>query len=324
MKAIIHSQFGPPEELQLKEIPKPAPKDNEILIKIHASTVTSTDCNARNYTFVPDSLRWVGKMMFGFKTPKVNILGTDLAGEVVAVGKDVTRFKKGDHVFGTPEPAFGAHAEFACLPEDAILIKKPINITWEEVAAIPLAGSTALYYIRDLGKVQAGQNVLINGASGAIGTFAVQLAKFYKARVTAVCSTSNIEMVKALGADKVIDYTKEDFREREEKYDVIFDVVTKTSFSDCKKLLKKSGIFLGTGIGLGELILMPITSLFGGKKVKGGAALSSTDGLVFLKDLMEAGMLKSVIDRTYPLEKMVDAFRYVEKGHKKGNVVIAV
>jgi len=324
MKAIVHTKYGPPDELQLKEVEKPVPKDNEVLIRIHATTVTTSDCNVRNFTFVPKLFLLPARMYIGFKEPKINILGIDLAGEIEAVGKDVKRLKKGDQVFGTPEPALGAHAEYTCIPEDGVLTIKPANTTWEEAASVSLAGNTALYFIRDLGKIQAGQKVLINGASGGIGTFAVQLVKYYGAEVTGVCSTTNLEMVKSLGADKVIDYTKEDFTKSNETYDVVFDVVGKTSFSRCKSLLKEKGVYLANLIELPELVQMLWTSMIGSKKVKGGNAVSSVDNVIFLKELIEAGKLKSVIDRSYPLEQTAEAFRYVEQGHKKGNVVITV
>ncbi|MFZ2412451.1 MAG: NAD(P)-dependent alcohol dehydrogenase [Candidatus Methanoperedens sp.] len=326
MKAILHTKFGPPDELQLKEVEKPVPRENEVLIKIHATTVTTTDCNVRNFTFVPKLFLLPARLfVFGVFRPRINVLGIDLAGEIEAVGKDVKRFKKGDQVFGSPEPAFGAHAEYICIPENGSLTKKPVNTTWEEAASVPLAGNTALYFIRDLGNIQAGQKVLINGASGGIGTFAVQLAKYYGAEVTGVCSTTNLEMVKSLGADKVIDYTKEDFTKNGETYDVIFDVVGKTSFSRCKSLLKKNGVYLVNLIELPELIQILWTSMIGNsKKVKGGMAVARVEDLFFLKELMEAGKLKPIIDRCYPLEQTAEAFRYVEKGHKKGNVVITV
>jgi len=324
MKAIVHTKYGPPDELQLKEVEKPVPKANEVLIKIHATTVTSSDCNVRNFTFTPKLFLLPMRMQFGFKKPKINILGIDLAGEIEAVGKDVKRFKKGDQVFGTPDPALGAHAEYICIPEDGVLAKKPANMTYEEVASIPLAGNTALYFIRDLGNIQAGGKVLINGASGGIGTFAVQLAKYYGAEVTGVCSTTNVEMVKSLGADKVIDYTKEDFTKSGETYDVIFDVVGKISFSRCKSSLKKKGIYLTTLPTMAIILQTVWTSMIGGKKVKFGDALGKVENLIFLKELTEVGKLKAVIDRRYPLEQTAEAFRYVEKGHKKGNVVITV
>ncbi len=325
MKAILHTKFGPPDELQLKEVEKPVPKDNEVLIKIHATTVTSSDCNLRNFTFVPKLFLIPARLfMCGVFRPRINILGIDLAGEIEAVGKDVNRFNEGDQVFGTPEPALGAHAEYICIPEDAVLTIKPATMTWDEAASVSLAGNTALYFIRDLGNIQAGQKVLINGASGGIGTFAVQLAKHYGAEVTGVCSTTNLEMVKSLGADMIIDYTKEDFTKRNETYDVIFDVVGKTSFSRCKRLLKQKGVYLVNFIELPELVQILLTSMIGSKKVKGGMAVATVDNMIFLKELIEAGEIKPVIDRRYPLEQTAEAFRYVEKGHKKGNVVITV
>ncbi len=324
MKAILHTRYGPPDELELKEVEKPVPKDNEVLIKIHATTVTSSDCNIRNFTFVPKLFLFPARMQFGFKKPKINILGIDMAGEIEAVGKDVKRFKKGDQVFGTPELALGAHAEYTCILEDGVLTIKPAKTTWEETAAIPLAGNTALYFIRDLGKIQTGQKVLINGASGGIGTFAVQLAKHFGAEVTGVCSTTNLEMVKSLGADKVIDYTKEDFTKSGETYDVIFDTVGKSSFSRCKNSLNKKGIYLTALPNLALLLQMLWTSIIGGKKVKVGDAVAKVENIIFLKELIEAGNIKTVIDRRYPLDQTAEAFRYVEKGHKKGNVVIIV
>ena len=324
MKAVVHTAYGPPDELQLKEIEKPIPTDNEVLIKIHATTVTTTDCNVRNFTFLPKLLRLPMRMQFGFQKPKSKILGIDLAGEVEAVGKDVKRFNVGDQVFGTPEPAFGAHAEYVCISEDGVLAKKPVNMTYEEAASVTLAGHTALYFIRDLGKIQAGQNVLINGASGAVGTFAVQLAKYYGAEVTGVCSTTNLEMVKSLGANQVIDYTREDFTKNDQTYDVIFDAVHKSSFMRCKNSLKETGIYLVTMPSLTFLLQTLWTSMVGNKKIKNGSRHATVEDLFFFKELIEAGKLKTVIDRSYPLEEIADAFRYVEKGHKKGNVVITV
>jgi NADPH:quinone reductase-like Zn-dependent oxidoreductase len=325
MKAILHTKFGPPDELQLKEVEKPVPKNNEVLIKIHATTVTTSDCNVRNFTFVTKVFQLPARLFFfGVFRPRINILGIDLAGEIEAVGKNVKRFKEGDQVFGTPEPAFGAHAEYTCMPEGGVLTIKQASTTWEEAASVSLAGNTALYFVRDLGNIQAGQKVLINGASGGIGTFAVQLAKYYGAEVTGVCSSTNLEMVKSLGADKVIDYTKEDFTKSNETYDVIFDVVGKILFSRCKSSLKPKGIFLACLMGLTELVQILWTSIIGGKKVKGGVAVARVEDLNFLKELMEAGKIKSVIDRCYPLEQTAEAFRYVEKGHKKGTVVITV
>jgi NADPH:quinone reductase-like Zn-dependent oxidoreductase len=248
VKAILHTAYGPPDELQLKEVEKPSPKEDEVLIKIHATTVTTSDCNIRNLTFVPKIFLLPMRMEFGLLKPKNNILGFDLAGDVEAVGKHVTRFKRGDQIFGTTEPAYGAHAEYICLPEDGVLTIKPANMTYEEAATVPVIANTALHFIRDLGNVQAGQKVLINGASGGIGTFAVQLAKYYGAVVTGVCSTTNLAMVKSLGADQVIDYTKEDFTKTGQTYDVIFDAVSKSSFSRCKSSLEKEESILSLSL----------------------------------------------------------------------------
>jgi NADPH:quinone reductase-like Zn-dependent oxidoreductase len=325
MKAILHTKYGPPDELQLGEVEKPTPKDNEVLIKIHATTVTTSDCNIRNSTFAPVwAILPMRLFVFGVFKPRNKILGTDLAGEIEAAGKDVKRFKKGDQVFGTSEPAFGTHAEYICVPEDRVLAVKPVNMTFEEAAAVPNGAFTALTFIRNLANIQSGQKVLINGASGMIGTFAVQLAKYFGAEVTGVCSTANLELVKSLGADKVIDYTQEDFTQNSETYDVIFDVASKRSFSRCKRSLKQGGLYLATVPSMATMLQMMWTSIAGSKKVKSGAAEVSVNNIVFLKELIEAGKIKSVIDRCYPLEQTAAAFRYVEAGHKKGNVVISV
>jgi NADPH2:quinone reductase len=324
MKAIVHTKYGPPDELQLKDVEKPIPGDNEVLIKIHATTVTTTDCNARNFTFVPKSFMFFARLMFGFKKPRINILGIDLAGEIEAVGKNVKLFKVGDHVFGSPGTKFGGHAEYCCVPETGALAIKPFGLSWEEAAAISLAGNTALFYIRDLAKIRAGQKILIHGASGAIGTYAVQLAKYYGAEVTGVCSAANAEMVKSLGADKVIDYTAEDFTKSDERYDFVFGVVGKTNFSQCKGILKPKGIYLENLAELKDFLKMAWTSITGGKKIKGGVSTERAENLEFFIELIESGKLKPVIDRIYPFEKTAEAFQYVEQGHKKGNVVISI
>lgn len=324
MKAILHTKYGPPDELQLKEVKKPFPKDNEVLIKIHASTVTTTDCNVRNLTFVPKSFRFLAGIMFGFKKPKINILGIDLAGEVEAVGNKVKRFRIGDRVFGSAGTEFGTHAEYVCVSEKGALAIKPPKMTFSEAAAISLAGNTALFYLRDLAKIQPGQKILIHGASGAIGTYAVQLAKYYGAEVTGVCSAANTEMVKSLGAAKVIDYTKEDFTKSGERFDFVFSVVGKTTFSQCKGLLKQNGIYLENMLELKDMLTLLWTSVFGGKKIKGGVSAEKSENLQFFKELIESGKLKPVIDRSYPLKQISKAFQYVEQGHKKGTVVITV
>ena len=324
MKAIICTKYGPPEVLQLKEIEKPTPKDNEVLIKIYATTVTTADSNIRGFVFVPAGFGFLPRIMFGLRKPKINIFGTELAGEIEAIGKDVRIFKESDQVFGMPGSSFGAYAEYICLPEEGALAIKPVNMTYEEAAAVPFGAHTALFFLRDKGNVQSGQKILINGASGGVGTYAVQLARYYGAEVTGVCSTTNLELVKSLGANKVIDYTKEDFTKNGETYDIIYDTVGKTSFSDCKKLLKQKGLYLAGAGGLLEFVQMGWTSMIGNKKILAGQVPERKEDLIFLKELIEAGKLKAVIDRRYPLEEIVEAHRYVDKGHKKGNVVITV
>jgi NADPH:quinone reductase-like Zn-dependent oxidoreductase len=326
MKAIVYEKYGPPEVLQLKEVEKPTPKEDEVLVKVYATTVTTGEVNARGFTFVPPGFGPLPRLMLGLRKPKKTILGSDLAGEIEAVGKDVKQFKEGDQVFGIDSNGSGAYAEYVCRPEEGALAIKPANITYEEAAAVPFGACTALYFLRDKGNIQSGQKVLINGASGGVGTYAVQLAKYYGAEVTGVCSTRNLELVKSLGADKVIDYTKEDFTQSGETYDIIFDMVGKSSFSRCKSSLKQNGFYLAVAGGLKELIQMLWTSVIGSKKVifGGGLASERKDYLLFFKELIEAGKLKAVIDRRYPLEQMAEAHRYVDKGHKKGNVVITV
>jgi NADPH:quinone reductase-like Zn-dependent oxidoreductase len=325
MKAIIYEKYGPPDVLQLKEVEKPSPRDNEVLIKVHAATVTSGDCNVRGFTFVPRGFGLISRLILGFSKPGKTILGTELAGEVEAIGEAVTMFKKGDQVFGIGSDRFGAYAEYTCRPEKGALAIKPSNLSYTEAAALPFGTGTALYFLRDMAKIKPGQKVLVNGASGGVGVYAVQLARYYGAEVTGVCSTANVELVKSLGANKIIDYTKQDFTQNGETYDFIVDtVVGKTSFSRCNNSLKPKGLYLAVAGGLCEMGQMLWTSMAGGKKVIFGSPAECKKDLVFIKELVEAGKLKPVIDRRYPLDQIVEAHRYVEKGHKKGSVLITV
>ena len=326
MKAVVYEKYGPPEVLQLKDVEKPTPKHNEVLIKVHATTVTTGDCNIRNFVFVPSSFKLMARLMFGLRGPrdKFRILGVEVAGEIEAVGQDVTVFKEGDQVFGIDGVGLGAYAEYKCMREDRGLVIKPANLTYEEAAAIPNGALTAYTFLKKMANTQSGQSVLINGASGSVGSAAVQIAKHFGAEVTGVCSTANVELVKSLGADHVIDYTQEDFTQNGETYDIIFDTVGKTSFSRCKNSLKPKGLYLAGAGGLREFGHMMWTSIMRGKKVLAGISSESKEDLAFLKELVEEGEIKPVIDRCYPLEQIVEAHRYVDQGHKKGNVVITV
>jgi NADPH:quinone reductase-like Zn-dependent oxidoreductase len=323
MKAIVYTQYGAPDVLKLVEVEKPAPKDNEVLVKVHATTVTVADSRVRSFT-VPPSYWLPARIALGIRKPKHAILGMELAGEIESVGKEVKRFKPGDRVFAsTIEHGWGAYAEYKCLPEDGVLAIRSANLTCEETATLPIGGRTALYFLREA-KIQRGQKVLIYGASGSVGTFAVQLARHFGAEVTGVCSTANLELVKSLGADKVIDYTKEDFTKSGEIYDVIFDTVGKASYSGCLRSLKEDGTYLQAVSAPGISMRMRWTSMISRRKLVGGGPPPKSEDLVFLKELIEAGKIKPVIDRVYPLEQIVEAHRYVDKGHKKGNVVITV
>jgi NADPH:quinone reductase-like Zn-dependent oxidoreductase len=319
MKAIVYTKYGAPEVLQLREVAKPVPKDNEILIKVYATTVTSGDARLRRAD--PFAVRFFN----GLTGPKkITILGNELSGIIEAIGKDVKLFKTGDEVFGQTGLRLGANAEYKCLPEDGSLAIKPANISHEQAASIPFGASTSLHFLRKA-NITKGQKVLIYGASGSLGTAAIQLAKYFGAEVTGVCSTANLELVRSLGADKVIDYTKEDFSKNEKTYDVIYDTVGTSPFSGCIKSLNKKGVYLrAVHMTLPPVVRGLLTSLLSSKKVIGGVAAERKENIVFLKERIEEGNLKPVIDRVYPFEQTAEAHRYVDAGHKKGNVVITV
>jgi NADPH:quinone reductase-like Zn-dependent oxidoreductase len=321
MKAIVFTKYGPPDVLQLTDIEKPTPKDNEILVKIHATTVVAGDCELRSLKF-PFLLRSLMRLGMGFRGPKekYTILGQELSGDIESIGKDVKLFKKGDQVFAATDLfTGGSYVEYKCLPEDGPISIKPTNMTHEEAAAVPTGGPEALHFIRQ-GNIQSGQKVLVCGASGSIGSFGLQLAKYYGAEVTGVGNPKSLEMMKSLGADKVIDYTKEDFTKSGEIYDVIFDSVGKNSFSGIKRSLKKNGFYLLLNPKLSTMIRGKLSSI----NVITGGPKERTEYLLFLKELIEAGKIKSFIDRRYPFEQIPEAHRYVDKGQKVGNVVINV
>ncbi len=323
MKAIVYHKYGSPNVLKLEEVEKPAPKDNEVLVKIHAASVNAPDWRAHRAN--PFFIRFQG----GLIKPKNKMLGVDLAGRVEAVGKNVKQFQPGDEIFGDLfEYGLGAFAEYVCLPEDGALAIKPTNLTFEEAAAVPAAAATALQGLRDHGQIQPGQKVLIIGASGANGTFAVQIAKSFGTEVTGVCSTKNLGMVRSLGADHVIDYTQEDFTKSGQHYDLILDIAAKGSVSDYQHLLSPKGIYVLCGFTLaamfGVLFLGPRISKTGDKKFVNYGVTPNNKDLVFIKELIEAGKVVPVIDRRYPLSEVPEAIRYYEKGHAQGKVVITV
>jgi len=319
MKAIIYEKYGPPDVLELKEMPTPVPKDNEILVKIHTTTVNRTDCGLRKAD------PFIARFFTGLLRPKNKILGSEFAGVVESTGKNVKEFKEGDRVFGHSGAKFSTHAEYICLTEEDPVVLKPYNMTYEEAASVCDGAILAWTYLRRA-NILKGQNVLVNGASGSIGTTGVQLAKYCGADVTAVCSTGNVELVKDLGADRVIDYTKEDFTRDDRSYEVVFDAVGKSSFSRCKKILKPGGIYLSTELGFmaQNPFLNLLTSMIGSKRVIFPLPKYTKEDVLFLKDLIEEGSLKAVIDRQYSLKQIIEAHRYVETGHKKGNVVITL
>jgi NADPH:quinone reductase-like Zn-dependent oxidoreductase len=307
VKAVVTTKYGSPEVLQLVEVEKPIPKANEVLVKVHATTVSAGDIKMRSLD-LPVAQRFMARLFLGFRKPKKDILGMGIAGEIEGVGEDVTKFKKGDHIFGsTLWSGLGGYAEYNCLPEDGVIAIKPTNMSFVESAPLPGGGITAIKVLQKA-NIQPAQSVLIYGASGSVGTYAVQIAKHLGAEVTGVCSARNIEMVKSLGADKVIDYTTEDFTQNGETYDIIFDAVDMLSSSHVKTSVKETGAYLNVSKSSGSM----------------GKGSDHVEFLLFLRELIEAGKIKSVIDRTYPLEQIVEAHRYVEEGHKIGNVVITI
>jgi len=324
MKAIVYHEYGPAEVLKLAEVAKPAPKDDEVLIRIHATSVTTGDVNMRGFTFVPRGFGLISRLGFGYRRPSKAILGVEFAGEIEAVGKNVTLFKAGDQVFGLDGAGIGAYAEYKCMPESGGLALKPASLTYEEAAAVPNGALTALTFLKKLANLRPGQQILVNGASGSVGSAAVQIAKYLGAEVTGVCSAANVSLVKSLGADHVIDYTREDFTRGGQVYDIVFDTVGKTSLARCRKALRPGGLFLASAGGLPEFVQMLWTSLVGGQKVLAGVSSESKEDLALVKELVETGKLRPVIDRRYPLEQTAEAHRYVDTGRKKGNVVITV
>lgn len=318
MKAIVYHNYGSPDVLKLEEVEKPAPQDNEVLVKVHAASVNAADWHImRGKPFL------VRLMGFGLLKPKHKILGSDIAGRVEAVGRNVKQFQPGDEVFGSIR---GGFAEYVCAREDALVLK-PANISFEEAAAVPIAAVTALQGLRDKGQIQPGQKVLINGASGGVGTFAVQIAKAFGAEVTAVCSTRNVDQARSIGADQVIDYTREDFTQKGQRYDLILAMNGYHSISDYKRALRPKGTYVMTGGSMAQLsqalLLGPWISMTGSKKMGNLAAKVNQKDLVFMKDLLEAGKVVPVIERRYPLSQAAEALRYLEEGHARGKVVIS-
>jgi len=319
MKAGVHTKYGPPEVVNVIAVDKPIPKDNEVLVKIYATTVNRTDCGFRSAEY------FISRFFSGLFRPKYKTLGNEFAGEIEAIGKEVTSYKVGDKVFGYNDIQFGAHAEYLTIDEKDALAIVPQNLTYDEAAPITEGAHYALCNIR-AAKIKKGQNVLVYGATGAIGSAAVQLLKYFEVSITAICNTKNVELVKSLGADTVIDYQKQDFTKTEQRFDFIFDAVGKSSFGECKPLLKKGGIYISTELGkYAQNIFFALTTpLFGNKKVLFPIPTISKEDINFLKELVETGKFKPVIDRKYKLEQIVEAYKYVETGQKTGNVVITI
>jgi NADPH:quinone reductase-like Zn-dependent oxidoreductase len=320
MRAVVYTKYGPPEVLQLREVKKPSPKDNEVLVKIHATTVNRTDCGFRKPEY-----GFIIRLINGLLRPRKTILGSEFAGEIEAIGKDVATFKPGDPVFGLSTGHFGAHAEYVCIPEKGSIAIKPTNMSYEEAAAVCDGLMLAMTYIRKI-DLRKPQSILINGASGSIGSACVQLAKCYGAKITAVCNTKNAELVRSLGAEKVIDYTRDDFTRDDQIYDVVIDAVGKSSYFRCNRLLKPGGVYFSTDLGfLAQNIPLALwTPILCRRKVKFPIPKDSKTDIEFFRELIEAGEYRAVIDRRYPLEQIIEATRYVETGQKAGNVVIMI
>jgi len=330
MKAIVYAQYGSPDVLKLQEVEKPQSKADEVLIKVHATSVNFGDTIARNYKAISPSrfnmafpIWLMAKISFGLNQPKITVLGNEFAGEIEAVGDNVTKFKPGDQVFGYVGQKMGAYAEYLCMPANGVLASKPTNLTFEEAAVVPYGALMALPLLRKA-NIKPGHKVLINGASGGIGSAAVQLAKYLGAEVTGVCSTSKMEFVKTLGADKVIDYTKENFTQNGETYDLIFDILGRSSVSRCKKSLKPNGIHLFASFKMKQLLQMLLTSRSSGQKVICALSPVSVEDLNIIKELVEAGKIRAFVDKCYPLEHIAEAHRYVENGQKSGGIAISV
>lgn len=319
MRAVINTEYGPPEVVQLMEVDKPVPKDNEVLIKVYATTVNRTDCGFRSAEY------FISRVFSGLFKPKYKTLGNEFAGEIQEIGNNTKSFDIGDKVFGYNDKTFGAHAEFMTIAENEAITTMPIHFTYEEAAPITEGGHYALCDIR-AAKVKEGQNVMVHGATGAIGSAAVQLLKYFGAKVTAVCNTENVALIKSLGADTVIDYTKQDFTKTAQTFDFVFDAVGKSSFGKCKPILNKKGIYISTELGKNSenIFLALLTPIFGNKKVLFPIPTISKEDVIFLKELVETGKYKPVIDRQYKLEQIVEAYKYVETGQKTGNVVITL
>lgn len=315
MKAVVYTSFGPPEVLRLQDLPTPVPRHNEVLVRVAATSVTAADCMVRRGRPL-----W-GRLILGITRPSRAVIGTEFSGTVEAVGKDVRSFAPGDRVFGFTGFQLGAYAQYVCLPEQGSLAHAPATLPIEDAAACVDGATTAVFFLKELAGIQAGDRVLVVGASGSIGTSAVQIARWFGAEVTGVCGPSNVELVRSLGASRVIDYSKQDFTRQNESYDIIFDTVTKSSFARCKSLLAPRGRYLPT-TGLANFVRSLWTSLWGGRRVVAGMSVKKKDALVLVSELVDSGKLHCIIDRRYPVDRIAAAHEYVEKGHKKGNVVI--